>query len=520
MAMAKTDDDTTKPSDVRTFTMESKSWFTGLGGAFGGSRKRGDLFVAGPVAAALAALHEKIAGDRQKNSSDQQIWDFAATPFAACACTREDILVAFLKWSQKDDDKAATPPRFNISSAFRRARAYGELMERNRAALTEPPLAWTPAMAALCDDMGLTADAAVTEDGRLLVTMDAPKIKAGGVQRRIKEGKRDGQAANALLVLRMTCLLSHKWMLHAAQQDRGILFLEDLSATGVLTMASVMKLHGKRKKDLQKMSQGSMPVKMTSIVAVNPPRWIGWFMKIAKLFMSKKLRSRINLRWTPKKKGKVVNEAGQAWDDVLAEMVDSDLDIAKGKLPAGFGGVGTGTSCFSFFPPDGDGGEDAAGGGGGGGGGPERAPATPPPLPLVPPPQPPANVPAESPPPPAAAAANGTSEHNTTTSTPGGDNREKEFFAKMKEQGADQKQKAERAEAARLAAMTDEEKAAHEAEVAAARKRAATKDKVLKTQVGKIGAVKGTKAKILATKSKKKKKAKRKKQAAEQESAS
>ena len=82
MAMAKTDDDTTKPSDVRTFTMESKSWFTGLGGAFGGSRKRGDLFVAGPVAAALAALHEKIAA--KSKHANCPVWFGAATLATLC----------------------------------------------------------------------------------------------------------------------------------------------------------------------------------------------------------------------------------------------------------------------------------------------------------------------------------------------------------------------------------------------------------------------------------------------------
>jgi len=74
-------------------------------------------------------MMKRLVQTKQQEEDDDEKWKFSLTPLNDFNATLADLLIAFVKWSYKDDS-------YNISKACRRLETYATWMEDNRSILS------------------------------------------------------------------------------------------------------------------------------------------------------------------------------------------------------------------------------------------------------------------------------------------------------------------------------------------------------------------------------------------------
>jgi len=106
-------------------------------------------------------------------------------------------------------------------------------------------------------------------------------------------------------VIKEFFLMQHRLMYMPDAHVKGMVFLADyktVSLKASMKMDQMWKSDRKLEAAQQKMFQGIFPIRMTKICMINEPWWMRVLMAFIKPFLSKKMKSRIHLLGTDKKK--------------------------------------------------------------------------------------------------------------------------------------------------------------------------------------------------------------------------
>ncbi len=258
-----------------------------------GKNKKGDIqHSASDMPGALEALKALVAQAKEKAKGKKlEMWNFRSSPHAHMGKTLDDTLAAFLMWARagSDGDEDEGAGTINVSKAFRRLESYAEWMEDAAEDLMSSPLTYAScksALAAWC--MASSYD----KHGRLVWWFDM--------------GRLDTAALKAVPVedsLRCFVWFAHTAMYDPKAQLNGMSLVEAIGGLGFWTMMTLvpMKLGVK----LDKLTIGVLPIRIKLILVLDAPTWMSVLMKIFGVFMSKKMKQRMQVH---KKAWHVVEE--------------------------------------------------------------------------------------------------------------------------------------------------------------------------------------------------------------------
>lgn len=243
-----------------------------FGMADGGKQAKDDVLVESSEEA-LTSLQSMVATVKD----DHPKWQFTLTPLDEFEATIDDVLKAFIKWAQKDDDK--DNKSINVSKAFRRLDAYVQWMEDHRTELEAPLTVDSVRAAAHAWQVKLTHDAS----DRLvwwidMGAMDTDVLKKGG-------------AVSPTDSLRFIVWQSHYIMFDSKAQDNGIIVVEAMGSQGMIATMTLVPMEIGTK--LDRLTIGVLPIKMKACYIFNYRKWLAILLGIMKPFMSKKMRQRI-----------------------------------------------------------------------------------------------------------------------------------------------------------------------------------------------------------------------------------
>ena len=251
-----------------------------------GVTKKGDLMhAAKDMPDCLAALKKMIDAAKAKGGKKVKKWDFRTSPHELMGKTLDDTLVAFLMWARvaqekddQDDDDEGKTGMINVHKAFRRLDTYAEWMEDTGEDLVKTPLTAASVQKVL-KVWGMQMSH--SKDGMLVWWIDMGVIDPKAI--------RDDVSLEDSL--RCFVWLAHVAMYDPKAQANGMCILENMASTGF--WASMTMVPMKLGVKLDRLTMGVIPCKMKLIVILDTPRWMGIFMKIFSMFMSKKMMSRM-----------------------------------------------------------------------------------------------------------------------------------------------------------------------------------------------------------------------------------
>jgi len=224
----------------------------------------------------LQALVETAKLDKDNNNDARLLkWNFATLPLECFEATLDDVLRAFCEWSRFEKDDTTM---YNVTMAFERLEQYATWMDKTNRDMVDPPLtpdsirdAWKAwAMKVSYDKIGrfvLWID---------LEAMDMVKIK---------------KELTAVDNLRLFVWLAHYCMFDSHAQQHGILICKNLNHASFWSSVTLIPTNLVIKID--RLTIGTLPVKMKKIYVIQSPKWIKRMMGMVKPFMSAKMKTRI-----------------------------------------------------------------------------------------------------------------------------------------------------------------------------------------------------------------------------------
>jgi len=260
-------------SDIKTFNNSE------------GKDLKDDVRVNG-LESSLLALEEAISITRE-TAETPEMWDFEPSIFEGFGKTREDLLIAYLRWSLKieipdDAEKQAElelDVPFNVSKTVRRLKKYAEWMHRNQQYVTEAPMV-KENFRDIYMNMACFMSSTHSVDGCVLWFIDVDRNK-------------EFTKLSHSEFIRIFCFNLHCLMFDEQVQRRGCIIIEDLAYIG---FSRCMKsFPAEAKKETDRLMQGAGAIKMHKFVIMRSPWWFNAMMKMMALFLSKKIRSRIAL---------------------------------------------------------------------------------------------------------------------------------------------------------------------------------------------------------------------------------
>lgn len=204
-------------------------------------------------------------------------WKFPVTPLKELDTTLDDILRCFVFWSNKVEEDEGEPV-YNVNKAFRRLENYASWMYDHREDLTEPLTPESMAKPAKAWGMKFTHS---EKTGHLMWFMDLGVIDLKAIQEELE--LKDS--------LRVFVWLSHIAILDPQAQKKGTMFIEGLAKLGMWESMTMIPMD--LGTQLDRLTIGSLPLKMKSFYMFHASRWIHIFMGLMKPFLSQKMRNRL-----------------------------------------------------------------------------------------------------------------------------------------------------------------------------------------------------------------------------------
>ena len=277
-----------KGSDGTNLFAETRKTFS----MANGKTKKTDILVpTKDLKGALASLKEMVEAAKQKAAAKGgkkfKKWDFRSSPHAQFGRSLDDVFAAFLMWAQvsaeDDDDGTGASSRafwaakgvMNVSKAFRRLESYAEWMEDTGTELTEPPLAFDPAA-----HKTWAMTTSVAASGELIWWIDMAGMDLSAVK-----------ATPVLSTFRYFVWYAHAVMYDANAMEHGMSFCECVGPVSFWSAMTLIPMNLSAK--LDRLTIGTLPVKMKCIMILDPPKWMAVMMSIMGAFMSAKMKRRM-----------------------------------------------------------------------------------------------------------------------------------------------------------------------------------------------------------------------------------
>ncbi|KAI2497501.1 hypothetical protein MHU86_17003 [Fragilaria crotonensis] len=228
---------------------------------------------------ALEKLKEMVEIKKVTPQTRPQKWNFATVPLDPFQKTLDDVFVAFLLWAKVEDSN-----QFNVSRAFERLAAYANWMDNTGRDMIDPPLdvdsirkAWK------AWNMKVSYDKA----GHFVWWLDLSDIDL----ERIKSIPAEEN-------LRLFVWFSHLVMLDPHAQQNGCVLVQNLGKLqfwNSLTLLNPTLAH-----KIDRLTIGTMPVKMKQIYVCESPQWAQILVKLMMPFLSPIVKDRIVFLGNPK----------------------------------------------------------------------------------------------------------------------------------------------------------------------------------------------------------------------------
>jgi len=243
-----------------------------------GQDESSDEILTGSTEEALARLHEMVQGAA---SDEERLWQLNGVhlgTFASEGKTMDDVLLAFLQWCQKDEDRAAC--RFNLSKAMRRLTAFATFQDKHYEQFFDTPVDPSEAEFQKAHKMmALDIPSWTTDTGCALWTLDVKEVDVS-------------EAWSDRAMVRYMWFVMLKSLFDEACCQEGVVIVENIDC-GARTF---YKLSGATKNTeavFLEMCYGAMPFKMKKCIITGSPWWMNMMLGVMRMFMSTKMSKRI-----------------------------------------------------------------------------------------------------------------------------------------------------------------------------------------------------------------------------------
>lgn len=227
--------------------------------------------------AMVTDMNEALQKLKAMIPENDEKFKFPVTPFQELDFTLDQMLQAFIVWSNKVEDGDGEPV-YNVDKAFRRLEAYASWMYEHRADLEAPLTPESMLAPALAWGMKVT----YSEKAKVTVwwfDMAALNLKAIKEELEIKDS------------LRLFVWFSHIMVMDPSCQENGMILVESLAKKGMWESMTMVPMD--LGAQLDRLTIGSLPLKMKKLYMFYGARWIHFFLALIKPFMSQKMRSRM-----------------------------------------------------------------------------------------------------------------------------------------------------------------------------------------------------------------------------------
>ena len=214
---------------------------------------------------AIKTMLEEVKDEHPK-------WQFTLTPLDQLNATLDDLLSAFVMWSKKDGETS-----FNVSNAFRRLDSYATWMEQHRSDLEAPLTVDSIRAAAHAWQLKVTH----ATSGAVVWWIDLVSIDVASIKSSIPLSDS----------LRYVVWLTHVVLLDKLTQEHGMLVVQNMGYRRMIETMTMIPMDLGTTVD--RYTIGVLPIKMRACYIFNHRPWLGFLLGITKVFMSKKMRSRM-----------------------------------------------------------------------------------------------------------------------------------------------------------------------------------------------------------------------------------
>jgi hypothetical protein len=230
---------------------------------------------------ALQMLKEMVQNAKQTEQQLQkqqsqpqrpQKWNFATVPLQSFDKTLDDVYLAFLRWAKVEDSN-----QINVSRAFERLTAYAIWMDNTGRDMIDPPLT----VESIRDTW---------KEWKMKVSYD----KAGHFVWWFDISDLDLVKVQSISVeenLRLFVWFSHFVMFDPQAQQNGCVLIQNLGQ--IHFWSSVSLLNPTLARKIDRLTIGTMPVKMKQIYICESPQWAQLLVKLMKPFLSPIVKERI-----------------------------------------------------------------------------------------------------------------------------------------------------------------------------------------------------------------------------------
>jgi hypothetical protein len=269
----------------------NKAWSTSMRNVKAGvdtaaSKLRGtdkdEYMIVDTEEVALGLLKQMVESEKpRKGQKRPQKWNFATVPLACFDKTLDDVFMCFVRWAKTDDESSTA---INVTSAFARLTAYATWMDNTGRDMIDPPLTTESIKEAWkAWNMKVSYDKA----GHLVWWFDIDDFHEKTVKSMQTEES-----------LRLFVWFAHFVMLDPQAQKNGCVLVENLGKIQLWNGLTLLPPNLARKID--RLTVGTMPVKMKQIYVCESPQWATVLMRMMKPFLSPIVKDRIILMDNPK----------------------------------------------------------------------------------------------------------------------------------------------------------------------------------------------------------------------------
>ena len=255
-------------------------------------------------------LKQMVEAAKEKRRPEK--WSFATAPLASFEKETDDLLMAFVRWSKRSadnvsiDDSLETESKYDITKAFNRLESYANWMDKQKDAIAEPPVT-TESIQETWKiwNMKVSYD----KENRLVWWMDLDSMDPEEVKK-----------LNVNDSLRLFVWFAHFVLLDQHAQQQGMVMVQNLGKKNIMNHMSLIppKLMVK----IDRLTNGTMPVKTKQLYMVRSPQWAKVVMGLVQPFLSAKMKQRI-----------VTLEDAKFLQDLLGvDCIPTEFEGCEGKL--------------------------------------------------------------------------------------------------------------------------------------------------------------------------------------------
>jgi len=232
-----------------------------------------------------------------------QKWNFTTIPLSCFDKTLDDVLLSFCRWARNDvnDDE-----KVNMTRVYERLTAYATYMDTTSRDLIDPPLT-TESIKESWKTWGIKIS--YNKAGRLVIWFDLSQIDLAEVKKIPPEES-----------LRLFVWFSHFLLFDLQAQENGCVLIQNMGKIPFLN--SVTLIPSQLAHKIDRLTIGTVPVRMKQIYLCESPKWTHALLAIMKPFLSQTVKDRILFLENPK-----------MLEDILGqECIPSNFTGTDGKM--------------------------------------------------------------------------------------------------------------------------------------------------------------------------------------------